>query len=137
MMAGPVNAAGCSLHSTQRAKQTACPAPRCPGSRAQSDRMMKVVHMLGLALGGVLTACAPAPSDIRASPDDTWTWEVSQNYQRFAHCLTDALNNAPEHSWFYQAPRPVTSFEQQWQRNRVVLKSVDPANVEQVRIDVT
>jgi len=98
---------------------------------------MKVVHMLGLALGGVLTACAPAPSDIRASPDDTWTWEVSQNYQRFAHCLTDALNNAPEHSWFYQAPRPVTSFEQQWQRNRVVLKSVDPANVEQVRIDVT
>jgi hypothetical protein len=84
-----------------------------------------------------LTACAPTPAEIRATPDDTWTWQVNQNYQRFAHCLTDGLNNAPEHSWFFQAPRPVTSFEQQWQRHRVVLRSVDPANIEQVRIDVT
>ena len=89
-----------------------------------------------LALVGVLPACAPTPADIRATPDDTWTWQVNRNYQGFAHCLTDALNSAPEHSWFYQAPRPVTSFEQQWQRKRIILKSVDPANVEQVRIDV-
>jgi hypothetical protein len=99
--------------------------------------MMKVPRMLGLSLIGVLTACAPTPAEIRATPDDTWTWQVNQNYQRFAHCLTDGLNNAPEHSWFFQAPRPVTSFEQQWQRHRVVLRSVDPANIEQVRIDVT
>src|SRR5258708_26901685 len=97
---------------------------------------MRIAHTLVLALVGVLTACAPTPSDIRATPDDTWTWQVNQNYQGFAHCLTDALNSAPEHSWFYQAPRPVTSFEQQWQRHRIILKSVDPANVEQVRIDV-
>ena len=89
-----------------------------------------------LALVGVLPACAPTPAEIRATPDDTWTWQVNQNYQGFAHCLTDALNSAPEHSWFYQAARPVTSFEQQWQRKRIILKSVDPANVEQVRIDV-
>src|ERR1700751_5968906 len=92
--------------------------------------------MLSLALTTLLTACV-SPDRVRAAPEDTWTWQINQNYQRFAHCLTDALNNAPEHSWFYQAPRPVTSFEQQWQRNRVVLKSVDPANVEQVHIDVT
>ncbi len=98
---------------------------------------MKTAHILVPALVGVLVNCAPTPSDIRATPDDTWTWQVNQNYQRFAQCLTDGLNNAPEHSWFYQAPRPVTSFEQQWQRNRIVLKSVDPANVEQVRSDVT
>jgi len=97
---------------------------------------MRIAHTLVLALVGVLTACAPTPSDIRATPDDTWTWQVNQNYQGFAHCLTDALNSAPEHSWFYQAARPVTSFEQQWQRKRIILKSVDPANVEQVRIDV-
>ena len=69
-------------------------------------------------------------------PEDTWTWQVNQNYQRFAHCLTDALNSAPVHSWFYQAPRPITSFEQQWQRHRVILKSIDPLNVEQVNIEV-
>jgi hypothetical protein len=99
--------------------------------------MIQIGPILGLALFGGLVACAPTPSDIRATPDDTWTWQVNQNYQRLAQCLTDGLNNAPDHSWFYQAPRPVTSFEQQWQRNRIVLKSVDPANVEQVRIDVT
>jgi len=98
---------------------------------------MKVAHLSGLSLVAVLAACAPTPSDIQASPDDTWNWQVDQNYQQFAHCLTDGLNNAPEHSWFYQAPRPVTSFEQQWQRDRIILRSVDPADVEQVRIDVT
>jgi hypothetical protein len=97
---------------------------------------MRIAHTLVLALVGVLPACAPTPADIRATPDDTWTWQVNRNYQGFAHCLTDALNSAPEHSWFYQAARPVTSFEQQWQRKRIILKSVDPANVEQVRIDV-
>jgi hypothetical protein len=39
-------------------------------------------------------------------------------------------------SWFYLAPRPITSFEQQWQANRIVLKSIDPAGVEQLRIVV-
>jgi len=97
---------------------------------------MRIAHTLVLALVGVLPACAPTPAEIRATPDDTWTWQVNRNYQGFAHCLTGALNSAPEHSWFYQAPRPVTSFEQQWQRKRIILKSVDPANVEQVRIDV-
>src|SRR5260370_39958496 len=97
---------------------------------------MRIAHTLVLARVEVLTACARARSEIRATPADIWTWQVNQNYQGFAHCLTDALNSAPEHSWFYQAPRPVTSFEQQWQRNRIILKSVDPANVEQVRIDV-
>jgi hypothetical protein len=97
---------------------------------------MRIAHTLVLALVGVLPACAPTPAEIRATPDDTWTWQVNRNYQGFAHCLTDALNSAPEHSWFYQAPRPVTSFEQQWLRKRIILKSVDPANVEQVRIDV-
>jgi hypothetical protein len=97
---------------------------------------VKGASILQLTLIGALTGCAPSPSDIRATPDDTWTWQIDQNYQHFAQCLTNGLNNAPEHSWFYQAPRPVTSFEQQWQRNRVVLRSVDPANIEQVRIDV-
>lgn len=89
-----------------------------------------------LPLMGVVTACVPTPADIRASPDDTWTWQVNQNYQRFAHCLTDTLNGAPQHSWFFQAPRPITSFEQQWGRDRIILKSIDPSGVEQVRIQV-
>ncbi len=91
--------------------------------------------MLSLALTALLTACV-SPDSVRAAPEDTWTWQVNQNYQRFAHCLTDALNSAPVHSWFYQAPRPITSFEQQWQRHRVILKSIDPLNVEQVNIEV-
>ena len=91
--------------------------------------------MLSLALTALLTACV-SPDNVRAAPEDTWTWQVNQNYQRFAHCLTDALNSAPVHSWFYQAPRPITSFEQQWQRHRVILKSIDPLNVEQVNIEI-
>jgi hypothetical protein len=98
---------------------------------------MKIGRKTALSLTGLLIACVPTPSEVRATPDDTWTWQINQNYQRIAHCLADGLNGAPEHSWFYQLPRPVTSFEQQWQRNRIILKSVDPANVEQVRIDVT
>jgi hypothetical protein len=97
---------------------------------------MTTAQWLLLPLIGLAAACVPTAADIRATPEDTWTWQPNQNYQRIAQCLTDALNSAPEHSWFYQAPRPITSFEQQWQRNRIVLRSVDPAGVEQVRIDV-
>ena len=39
-------------------------------------------------------------------------------------------------SWFYQAPRPITSFDQQWQRHRIILKSIDPLGVEQVHIEL-
>ena len=74
--------------------------------------------------------------NVWASPEDTWTWQLAQNYQQFAHCLVDTLNSAPVQSWFSQAPRPITSFEQQWQQDRIILKSVDPAGVEQVRIQV-
>ena len=91
--------------------------------------------MLLLAVTALLTACV-SPDDLRAAPEDTWTWQVNQNYQRFAHCLTEALNSAPAHSWFYQAPRPITSFDEQWQRRRVILKSIDPLGVEQVHIEV-
>ena len=91
--------------------------------------------ILLLALTALLTACVN-PDDVRAAPEDTWTWQVNQNYQRFAHCLTDALNSAPVQSWFYQAPRPITSFDQQWQRNRIILKSIDPLGVVQVHIEV-
>jgi hypothetical protein len=91
--------------------------------------------MLSLALMALLAACISA-ENVRAAPDDTWTWQVNQNYQQFAHCLTDALNNAPAQSWFYQAPRPITSFEQQWQRHRIILKSIDPNGVEQVHIEI-
>ena len=98
-----------------------------------------VITWTGLVLVTTLTvmqsACVTA-NNVWASPEDTWTWQVDQNYQHFAHCLVDALNSAPTHSWFYQAPRPITSFEQQWQQDRIVLKSVDPAGVEQVRIQV-
>lgn len=90
---------------------------------------------LALALTVLLTACV-SPENVRAAPEDTWTWQVSLNYQQFAHCLTDTLNGAPVHSWFYEAPRPITSFDQQWQRHRVILKSIDPLGVEQVRIEV-
>ena len=95
--------------------------------------MIKPMLLLGLT--ALLTACV-SPDDVRAAPEDTWTWQVNQNYQRFAHCLTDALNGAPAHSWFYQAPRPITSFDEQWQRHRVILKSIDPLGVEQVHIEV-
>src|SRR5260370_7269141 len=90
--------------------------------------------MFLLALTALLTACV-SPEDVRAAPEDTWTWQVNQNYQQFAHCVTDALNSAPVHSWFYEAPRPITSFDQQWQRHRVILKSIDPLGVEQVHIE--
>ncbi len=91
--------------------------------------------MLALALTALLTACV-SPDNVRAAPEDTWTWQVHQNYQLFAHCLTDTLNSAAVQSWFYQAPRPITSFDQQWQRNRIILKSIDPLGIEQVRIEV-
>ena len=95
--------------------------------------MIKALSLLALTV--LLTACV-SPDDVRAAPDDTWTWQVTQNYQRFAHCLADTLNNAPAQSWYYQAPRPITSFDQQWQRHRIILKSIDPLGVEQVRIEV-
>ena len=82
-----------------------------------------------------LSACV-SPDNLRAAPEDTWTWQVDQNYERFAHCLTDALNSAPVQSWFYQAPRPITSFDEQWERHRIILQSIDPEGVEQVRIQV-
>src|SRR5260370_32290420 len=91
--------------------------------------------MFLLALTALLTACV-SPEDVRAAPEDTWTWQVNQNYQQFAHCVTDALNSAPVHSWFYEAPRPITSFDEQSQRHRVILKSIDPLGVEQVHIEV-
>ena len=97
--------------------------------------MVKPRSLSGLALAATLTACV-TPDDVRVVPEDTWTWQVDRNYQQFAHCLTDSLNSAPVHSWFYLAPRPITSFEQQWQANRIILKSIDPAGVEQVRIAV-
>ena len=97
---------------------------------------MKVTRALVLTSVAVLTACAPTPSDVWASPDDIWTWQVNENYQRFAHCLADGLNNAPQHSWFFQAARPITSFEQLWQIDKIILKSIDPLGVEQVRIQV-
>jgi hypothetical protein len=82
--------------------------------------MIKALSLL--ALTALLTACV-SPDNVRAAPEDTWTWQVNQNYQRFAHCVTDTLNSAPVQSWFYQAPRPITSFDQQWQRHRIILKS--------------
>lgn len=88
-----------------------------------------------VTLAAMLTACV-TPENVRTSPQDSWTWQVDQNYQRFARCVTDALNSAPVHSWFYEAPRPITSFDQQWQRNRIILRSIDPWGVEQVRIEV-
>ena len=98
-----------------------------------------VITWTGLVLVTALTvmqsACVTADT-VWASPEDVWTWQVDQNYQQFAHCVVDTLNNAPVHSWFSQAPRPITSFEQQWQQDRIILKSVDPAGVEQVRIQV-
>ena len=61
--------------------------------------------VLAIALAAMLSACV-TPDNLQASPEDTWTWQVDQNYQQFAHCLADTLNSAPVHSWFYQAPRP-------------------------------
>ena len=98
--------------------------------------MIKVAPLAALALAALLSACV-TPDYVRAAPEDTWTWQVNRNYQRMAHCLTDALNNAPVHSWFYLAPRPITSFDQHWRTNRIVLKSIDPQGVEQVRIELT
>jgi len=98
---------------------------------------MKITHTLALLPIWTLVACVgPTPADVWATPDDIWTWQIDQNYQRIAHCLADSLNSAPQYSWFFQAPRPITSFEQQWQLDKVVLKSVDPLGVEQVRIQV-
>ena len=96
--------------------------------------MIKVEPLAALALAALLSACV-TPEYVRAAPEDTWTWQVNRNYQRMARCLTDSLNNAPVHSWFSLAPRPITSFE--WRSNRIVLKSIDPQGVEQVRIELT
>jgi hypothetical protein len=93
--------------------------------------MTRAVPFSTLALAALLTACV-APENVRAAPEDTWSWEVNQNYERFAHCLTDA----PVHSWLYQAPRSITSFEQPWQFDKIVLKSIDPLGVEQVCIQI-
>ena len=98
--------------------------------------MIRIAPLAPLALAAMLSGCV-TPDYVRASPEDTWTWQVSQNYQRLAHCVTDSLNNAPVHSWFYLAPRPITSFDQQWRTNRVILKSIDPQGVEQVHIELT
>jgi hypothetical protein len=98
--------------------------------------MIKVEPLAALALAALLSACV-TPEYVRAAPEDTWTWQVNRNYQRMARCLTDSLNNAPVHSWFSLAPRPITSFDQQWRTNRIVLKSIDPQGVEQVRIELT
>jgi len=95
--------------------------------------MVKAICLLALA--AMLTACV-SPDIVRTAPEDTWTWQVSRNYQQFAHCVTDALNSAPVHSWFYQAPRPITSFDEQWQRHRVLLKSIDPWGIEQIRVEI-
>jgi hypothetical protein len=65
--------------------------------------MVKPTSLSGLALAAMLTACV-TPDDVRGVPEDTWTWQVNQNYQQFAHCLADSLNSAPVHSWFYLAP---------------------------------
>jgi hypothetical protein len=98
--------------------------------------MVTPVTIAALAVTALVSGCV-TPENIRAAPEDTWTWQLRQNYERFAHCVTDALNSAPVHSWFYEAPRPITSFDEQWQRNRIILKSIDPEGVEQVRIEVT
>ena len=98
---------------------------------------MKIVSWLGILLTWALPACVgPTPSDVWDTPDDVWTWQVDQNYLRMAHCVADTLNSASQYSWFYQAPRSITSFEQQWQADKIVLRSVDPLGVEQVRIQI-
>jgi hypothetical protein len=97
--------------------------------------MIRIAPLAPLALAAMASACV-TPDYVRAAPDDTWTWQVNRNYQQLAYCVTDSLNNAPVHSWFYLAPRPITSFDQQWRRNRIVLQSIDPQGVEQVRIEL-
>ena len=97
--------------------------------------MIKPAPIAALTVAALLSACV-SPDNVRAAPEDTWTWQLNQNYERFAHCLTDSLNSAPVQSWFYQAPRPITSFDEQWEKHRIILKSIDPAGVEQVHIEV-
>jgi hypothetical protein len=97
--------------------------------------MIKIVTVSVLAVTALCNACI-SPENVRATPEDSWTWQVNRPYQQFAHCVADGLNGAPVHSWFYEAPRPITSFDQQWQRDRITLKSVDPRGVEQVHIQV-
>jgi hypothetical protein len=98
--------------------------------------MIKIAPLAPLAMAAILGACV-TPDYVRAAPDDTWTWQVNRNYLQLAHCVADSLNDAPVHSWFYLAPRPITSFDQQWRRNRIVLQSIDPQGIEQVRIELT
>jgi hypothetical protein len=93
------------------------------------------IVVLAIAIAAMLSACA-TPDSVQASPEDIWTWQVRQNYEQFAHCLVDGLNSAPVQSWFYQASRPITSFEQLWRQDRIILTSIDPAGVEQVRIEL-
>ena len=98
---------------------------------------MKITQRLALLLTLALAACVgPTPSDVWATPDDVWTWQVDRNYQRFAHCLADTLNTAPIYSWFFEAPRPITNFDQPWRYDKVILQSVDPFGVTQVNIQI-
>jgi hypothetical protein len=98
---------------------------------------MRIAPRLALLVTMALAACVgPTPSDVWATPDDVWTWQVDRNYQRFAHCLAHTLNTAPIYSWFFQAPRPVTNFDQPWRYDKIVLKSIDPFGVTQVSIQI-
>jgi len=95
--------------------------------------MIKVAPLAVLAFAALLSACvtprmsgqAPRIPDLAAEPGLPANGALPDR-------LTD---NAPVHSWFYLAPRPITSFE--WRANRIVLKSIDPQGVEQVRIELT
>lgn len=109
--------------------------PTPPLSRGE-NRLARIIKAISLlAPAAILTACVSA-DNVRAAPEDTWTWQVNRDYRQFAHCVTDALNAAPMHSWFYQAPRPITSFNEQWQAHRVILKSIDPWGIEQIRVEI-
>jgi hypothetical protein len=90
--------------------------------------------MMFAAVTIVLIGCAPRAEDIRVSPEDTWTFQVGRDYRSFAHCLADSINGAAEHSWFYQAPRPITTFKEDWEGHRITMTSVDPWGVEQVHV---
>jgi hypothetical protein len=59
--------------------------------------MIKRASLSGLALAAMLTAYV-TPDNVQGAPEDTSTWQVNQNYQQLAHCLTESLNGAPVHS---------------------------------------
>jgi len=98
--------------------------------------MIKVEPLAALALAALLSACV-TPTMSGQPPRIPGPGQVNRNYQRMA-ALPDRLSEQrPVHSWFYLAPRPITSFDQQWRTNRIVLKSIDPQGVEQARIELT